>query len=235
MNYGLTFNGKHSFRDFGLIMFSKNRPVLPEPKIVAEDMPCMDGEYDFSAANPDGEVKYKPRVLEIDFVLKEPDPRWLRVKSNRIAAWLACGEQQLIFDDEPDKYYLAMVANKLDLDNQIVTIKRFTAQFRCRPFKFGVSLVGEEAWDTFNFEEDVLQDTEFDVVDSLTVTIINVGRSVVPVINTDANMSITVSGNIYNLVPGDNKFYDLKFVNGENQISITGTGHIKFIFRKEVL
>jgi predicted phage tail component-like protein len=235
MLYGLTFNGKHSYKDFGLIMYSKNRPLLPEPKITTEDMPGMDGEYDYSAVNPDKEIKYKPREIEIEFTLKEPNLRLLRIKANKIAAWLACGEQKLIFDDEEDKYYLAKVANKLDLENQIVSIKRFTVQFRCRPFKFGLYYEGADIWDAFNFEEDVSQVTEFDVTGSKIVTIINVGRKVMPTINANANMSITIGSSTYNLISGDNVFYDLKFINGNNQITINGTGHIKFIFRKELL
>lgn len=235
MRYGLTFNGKHSFSDFGLIMFSKNRPILPEPKIITEELAGTDGEYDYSSSNPDDEIKYKPRPYDIEFTLKESDPRWLRIKANRIAAWLACGEQQLIFDDEPDKYYLAKVVNKLDLENQILSVKRFTVQFRCRPFKFGLYLEGSDIWDTFNFEEDVAQYTKFDVTGSSTVTIINVGRKVSPTINTNSNMTIEMDGNSYELNPGDNKFYDLKLKTGDNQIAITGTGHIEILFRKELL
>jgi phage-related protein len=216
-------------------MFSKNRPILPEPKIIVEDLSGMDGEYDYSAVNPDEEIKYKPRPHDIEFTLRERDPRKLRIKANKIAAWLACGEQPLIYDDEADKYYLAKVVNKLDLENQIVSIKRFTVQFRCRPFKFGLYLEGADVWDTFNFEEDVAQEVEFDVVGSAIKNIINVGRKVSPVINVNANMTIEISAITYNLVPGDNKFYDLKLKTGDNQITITGTGHIKFLFRKELL
>ena len=65
-------------------MFSKNRPILPEPKIVSEDIPGMDGEYDYSNVNPDGEIKYKPRMIDIDFTLKERDPTKIKseIKSN---------------------------------------------------------------------------------------------------------------------------------------------------------
>lgn len=232
--YGLTFNGRHS-SEFGLVMFSRNRPILPEPKIVAEDLPGVDGEYDFSAVNPDGEVKYKPRMQDIDFTLKERNPTRLRVKANQIAAWLACGEQILIFDDEPDKFYLAMVANKLDLDNQILSIKKFTVHFKCRPVKYGINFEGNNVWDTFNFEEDALQESEFDVAGNKTVQIINMGRVVRPTINVNANMSITIDGSTYNLTPGDNIIYGVKLAPGENQLTITGTGHIKILFRKEIL
>ena len=232
--YGLTFNGRHS-SEFGLVMFSRNRPILPEPKIVAEDLPGMDGEYDFSAANPDGEVKYKPRMQDIDFTLKERNPTRLRVKANQIAAWLSCGEQILIFDDEPDKFYLAMVANKLDLDNQILSIKKFTVHFKCRPMKYGVNIEGSDIWDTFNFEEDVVQEVEFDVAGSKVLKIINTGRTVRPTINVDAPMDITFGGVTYSLIPGDNIIYGVRLAPGENQLTITGTGHIKILFRKEIL
>jgi len=216
-------------------MLSKNRPILPDTKDVVEDLAGMDGEYDYSEVNPDNEIKYKSRSIDIEFALKEPNPKMLRVKANRIAAWLACGEKPLIFDDEVDKYYIAKVVNKLDLDNQIVSVKRFTVQFRCRPFKFGIYLEGSDIWDVFNFEEDISQVTEFDVVGNSTVNIVNVGRKVSPTINVNANMSIIIGGITYNLTPGDNTFYGLKFINGNNPITINGTGHIKFIFRKELL
>jgi predicted phage tail component-like protein len=232
--YGLTFNGRHS-SEFGLVMFSRNRPILPEPKLVAEDIPGMDGEYDFSAANPDGEVKYKPRMIDIDFTLKEREPRKLRVRANQIAAWLACGEQILIFDDEPDKFYLAMVANKLDLDNQILSIKKFTVHFKCRPIKYGINFEGNNVWDTFNFEEDALQETELDVNGTKALKIINMGRTVRPTINVDAPMDITFGGVTYSLIPGDNIIYGVRLAPGENQLTIAGTGHIKILFRKEIL
>ena len=225
--YGLTFNGRHS-SEFGLVMFSRNRPILPEPKIVAEDLPGMDGEYDFSAVNPDGEIKYKPRMLDIDFTIKERNPYWLRLKANQIAAWLSCGEQKLVFDDEPNKYYLATVANKLDLGNQILSIKTFTVHFRCRPMKYGIALEGYDLWDSFSFEEDVMQTVEFDGGE---VTIINVGRKVMPTITADEPVTITYDGKTYDLVKGENRPFKLN--HGENEMAISGP--VKFIFRKEVL
>jgi predicted phage tail component-like protein len=136
---GLTFNGKHSFIDMGLVMFSKNRPIFPEPKIITEDIPGMDGDYDYSSINPDGRVKYKSMTDEIEFSFAEKNMVNVRAKAHLIAAWLACGEAQLIYDDDPNVYYLAMVVNKLDLENQIARLRKFTMQFKRRPFAYAIT------------------------------------------------------------------------------------------------
>jgi predicted phage tail component-like protein len=119
-------------------MESKNRPILPEPKIIVEEVPGIDGDYDYSEVNPDGRTKYKPRLHDVGFSLQERNPAMLRIKAHEIAKWLACGEQQLIYDDETAVFYLARVANKLDIENQIVSVKRFTVQWKCRPYALSV-------------------------------------------------------------------------------------------------
>jgi predicted phage tail component-like protein len=127
---GLTFNGKHSYTDMGLTMFSKNRPILAEPKIITEDISGTDGEYDFSAVNPDNRITYKSVVDEIEFSFADKSMANVRAKAHTIAQWLACGEAQLSYDDDLNKYYLAKVTNKLDLENQMVRLRKFTANFR---------------------------------------------------------------------------------------------------------
>jgi predicted phage tail component-like protein len=133
--YGFTFSGKHSYNDFGLITFSKNRPILPEPKLVSEDLPGTDGEYDYSMINPDEEVKYKPRTIEIDCTLKEPDQRQLRLKANKIAAWLACGEQKLIFDDEEHLFKMLGIGGKRYIDFYDIAKNNSDLFFKDNPFK----------------------------------------------------------------------------------------------------
>jgi predicted phage tail component-like protein len=121
-------------------MLSKNRPILPEPKTSYDEATGMDGEYDFSDANPDSRTKYKARVQEVTFELDRKridcrDPRIVRIYAHSIARWLACGEQYLIFDDETAVFYMARVINKLDLETQIQAGRPFTVQFKCsQPF-----------------------------------------------------------------------------------------------------
>lgn len=136
---GLSFNGIHC-SEYGLVMRSKNRPILPEPKIVAEDIPHRDGELDYSAVNPDGRIKYKPVAFDIEFSFAEKNMANVRAKAHQIALWLSCGEAQLCFDDDPCKYWMAKVVNKLDLANEMISLRTFTAQFRCYPYAFSKKL-----------------------------------------------------------------------------------------------
>jgi predicted phage tail component-like protein len=135
---GLSFNGIHC-SEYGLVMRSKNRPILPEPKIVAEDIPHRDGELDYSAVNPDGRVKYKPVTFEINFAFVERSMANVRTKAHSIAAWLSCGEAQLSFDDDTGKYWMAKVVNKLDIENEMISLRNFTVQFKCHPYAFATS------------------------------------------------------------------------------------------------
>lgn len=202
MIYGVTFNGKHSFNDFGLVMLSKNRPVLPEPKIVVDEIAGQDGEYDYSDCNPDGRTRYKSRTHEIEFSLKERDPALVRIKAHEIANWLACGEQQLVYDDETAVFYLARVVNKLDLENQIVSVKRFTVQWKCRPYGFSVVdstqqiQFGQGLMLGYGYKLDMVP-LVFTVNGNKSLNIYNPGRYVKPLIRITGaftNISFAVNG-----------------------------------------
>jgi predicted phage tail component-like protein len=208
MIYGLTFNGKHSYRDFGLVMQSKNRPILPEPKIVTDEAACMDGEYDYSTVNPDNEVKYKSRTLEITFNFDRGkincrNPFLIKQQARKIAAWLACGEAALIFDDELDKQELAKVVNKLDLESQVESGRPFTINFKCKPFSLLCETVEEIGLDTdIPLDSDYRLDESyiFNVSGNTSIEVNNFGtRNVKPVIEvmgTFTTLSITANGKI---------------------------------------
>ncbi|WHH59171.1 distal tail protein Dit [Petroclostridium sp. X23] len=198
---GFEFNGKHSYRDFGLIMQSKNRPILPEPKIVVEEIPDMDGEYDYSDVNPDGRTKYKPRNIEIDCSFKDRNIAHIIARGHQIAAWLACGEKQLIFDDESAVFYLGRVVNRLDLATQISKIGRFTLQFKCRPFAFSRVLSTEDIWFGqglmfgYGYKLDMVP-TSFAITGPVALNIYNPGTYVKPLIRiTGSFTNISFSAN----------------------------------------
>lgn len=131
---GFKFQNQHC-SEFGVCMKSKNRPILPQPKIVTEEALGRDGLYDFSTANPRGRILYKNREISVDCSFIADSYTDLRQKVRAIALWLSSGEGDLIFDDEPGYVYKATVNNRLDLTQQF---KRgfFTIVFNCRPFAY---------------------------------------------------------------------------------------------------
>lgn len=125
---GLIFNGRHS-SEFGLIMRSKDRTVLPSVREDYEYLPKRNGSIHFFHGIDD-------RFIEVEFCFVEKNMPSLREKVRKIAGWLfTTSKEKLIFDDEPDKYYMAKVGNQISLDQFIYT-GTFTVIFRCEPFAY---------------------------------------------------------------------------------------------------
>jgi predicted phage tail component-like protein len=196
----------------------------------------MNSFYDFSTVASNGEQIYGQRTIEIKFYFKGSSRGELRSKFSDALKWMKdVGQTPLLFDETPDIFFLAEDEQTPQYKEVSNTLAEVTVAFICEPFKMGVQNQGNMEWDTFNFLEDALQDVEFDVTGSKTVSIYNPGRVIVPAINCNAQMTATVGTYTANLISGDNKDYSFKLQNGDNSITINGTGHIKFTFRKEML
>lgn len=231
---GITFNQKHSFADFGLIL--NNRTITtPSKKKIKSDIPGMNSVYDFSTVASKGELIFNQRAIQCVFTLLASSKQELQSQASRVAEWLQDTPQgQLVFDDITYFYFMAEVEGEISI-NENHNIAEITVQFIAEPFKTSFTDVGSTIWNTFNFLEDTLQDNSFDVVGTKTVIIYNPGRLTMPTINCSAPMSVIFLGKTYALVAGDNYPYGLKLLNGENTLVINGTGHIAVLFRKVVL
>jgi predicted phage tail component-like protein len=192
----------------------------------------MNGSYDFSTVASNGEITYTERSIKIVLGLPATTKEQLYSIYSKTLEWLmGVGKSQLVFDDIFDYYFMAEVECASTFD-EVLTFGNLEVEFIAEPFKQGACLVGDEAWDTFNFDEDVIQDVEFDVVTTKTITLYNPGRPVTPLINSIPAMSIVKDWLTYDLKLGDNKPYNFKLQNGSNTLTINGTGHIIFTFRK---
>lgn len=230
---GFSFNGKHN-HDMDVVMHSKTIQS-PSKNKIKETVPFMNGSYDFSTVTTNGEIAYGERQISIELGLNMYSKEGLQTLYSKTMQWIVdIGRSKLIFDDDPDYYYIAEVESSTTLD-QVMEFGKMSITFIAYPFKTSVDNAGEETWDLFNFELDYMQDVEFDIDISKTVSIYNCGRSVCPLINCSSTMTLTKGSYTTNLLAGDNKDWLFKLQNGVNSISINGTGHIKFTFRKEML
>lgn len=228
---GITFNGKHSFNDFNLILNSK-KISTPSKKKIKESVPGMNSVYDFSTVASSGEIIYNQRSIECNFTSLANSKNELHIEMSKTAEWLQdTAQSQLVFDDIPYFYFMAEVEGDIEI-NEEHNAAEITVQFIAEPFKTSFDDVGNVIWDTFNFNEDVMLDYGFDVVTTQTVNIINTGRLIMPVINCSAPMSVVFEGKTYSLNAGDNSPYGMKLKNGDNSVVINSTGHIRFNFRK---
>jgi predicted phage tail component-like protein len=231
---GLTFNGKHSYIDFWLIMNYK-RISTPAKKKIKASVPFMNGYYDFSTVATNGEIVYEERNIEVKFTILASSKIDLEFKKSVINQWLLeGGKAQLTFDDTPDIYFLAELEDENSL-SETNSIGEFTVKFTADPFKVGKSYVGQEEWNNINFETDIIQDTTYNVKGTMSITIYNPGRIIAPEVIVPANMNCTLNGYTANFTTTKTKDYKFKLNNGYNTISVNGTGSIEIRFRKEVL
>lgn len=230
---GFLFADNHSYGEFGVWLQSKSIQP-PSKKKIKESVPFMDGSYDFSTVGSNGEATYTERTITVVLGLPTRKKNKLHVLYSQLLEWLSADQNELIFDDIPDYYFMAEVESASTFEETRL-FEKLTVTFTAEPFKIGVDYAAGNRWDTFNFEEDYLQDSSYDVVGSKTIILYNPGRPVTPVINCSVNMTVTVNGTVYNMLAGDNSPYGLKIQPGGNNIGVVGNGSIDILFRKQVL
>lgn len=228
---GFKFNDVHN-NTIGAVMHSKLIQP-PSKKKIKESVPFMNGSYDFSTISSNGQISYSERKITISLGLPANNKEHLQVLYSSVLEWLEdCGKQKLIFDVVRDYYYMAEIEDVSSFE-ETMEFGKLELTFVADPFKHSVEYVGSDVWDTFNFEEDYAQDVEHTISGSKSITIYNPRRPVRPTIECNSSMSIIQNGTTYNLISGTNKPYNLYLNTGANNITVNGTGTIKFIFRKE--
>lgn len=137
MRNGFTFKGRHS-SEFGVAVRTKSRPVHPAPKSFTVDMPCRDGVYDFSAANPLGREVYNDRIFIVTIGAAAENLGELQKKITRLSKWLT-GSGTIIFDE------LRLIEWHGKISDEIIYMPEnngtkavMEVSFRVKPFGFCV-------------------------------------------------------------------------------------------------
>lgn len=100
---GVTFNGKHSWWDWGLLL--RDFPVVspPKPKTKLVEIPGTDAVIDLTEALT-GQVHYKQREIKCVFTFIGDRSNWETVYTD-ILNHLHGKQLQIILDDDEDYYY----------------------------------------------------------------------------------------------------------------------------------
>ena len=194
----------------------------------------MNGSYDFS--NLYGTNCYPERTLEYTFKLKSTSIIGLEFFKTRIVNWLNNTNSQEKLEETflPGYYYMAECSN-IDFE-EFYTLGKLKVVFNAYPFKIAEKEEGNIAWDDFNFELDVLQDTTFNISGTRDITIHNQSATnIIPTVICSASMEVVKDGIAYKFNTGTNKDYVFELSMGANKLNIKGNGTIEFKFRKEVL
>ncbi|ORX22387.1 hypothetical protein BVF91_11995 [Thermoanaerobacterium sp. PSU-2] len=126
------FNGLSS-KDLGVNVVKINRNIFPEIQDQYEKISGRAGSYLFP--QPFGD-----RKISIDCDLPVLNKDEFMAKFRAVAAWLKTNDKvQLILSDETDKYYMAKVANNMQIQRDFFYLGEFTIEFICDPFAYSLN------------------------------------------------------------------------------------------------
>ena len=128
---GITFDNKHSYWEWGLMLKTPPKITSPEAKTHYVEIPGAHGALDLTEALT-GKVQYKNRKIELDFITTAGREDWSAVYSDILSA-LHGQMKNITLDDDPHHYYRGRVkVHDPERIKNIVTL-RMTAEVE--PFK----------------------------------------------------------------------------------------------------
>jgi phage-related protein len=232
---GIEYNGKHSYRDFGLTLESR-KIGNPSKNKILESVPFSNTQYDFSSLY--GDQEYLERELTYVFnITGEMGRNHFYVRETDILHWLMPPSKKIKLKDDklPGFYFMAEVMENPDDEDYFVGGK-ITITFTAYPFKIADHEEGHDRWDDFNFLWDVSQTTAFTVSGRVDTILHNPGaKHARPNIQASANMQIMKEGVTYQVKKGESSSFDFVLKPGPNQLRIIGNGTISFHYRKEMI
>ena len=210
---GIMFGNYHTYRDFQLILASKTIGT-PSPKTETIDIPGGDGVLDLTEFF--GETKYGNRSHSFEFS-SMVDPSEFMTLFSRVQNALHGRKLPIILDDDPDWYYIGRISvSEWKADRNI---GKLTIDCDCDPYKYQIGT------------------TEIyrSISGTSTFTLPNSRKRVVPEVKVTSSSGLAVtfgSGNLWNLSSGSYLLPELELVEGDNQITVTGTGTITFTYQQ---
>lgn len=158
----LSYNAVSS-NTYDIVAKSVNRALLPTLTKRELSIPGKHGTYDF------GNNTYQNRIITVNMQYIGASFNNLRLNARNIASWLSQETyKELIFSDEPDKFYYAKIYGQVALEN-LLRLGKATIQFECQPHALLVVTSAEEIYldDDLPLDMDLILDSGDDYTISL--------------------------------------------------------------------
>lgn len=205
------FGNYHSWNDFQLILASKTIGT-PSPKTETIDIPGGDGVLDLTDFF--GETKYSNRNLSFEFSTMVTPSDFMSLFS-MVQDALHGRKLPIILDEDPEWYYTGRISvSEWKADRNI---GKLTIDCDCEPYKYQISTtVVSKA-----------------ISGTSTITLPNSRKRVVPEVKVTSSSGLSVtygSGSLWNLASGSYLLPELELVEGNNLVTVTGSGTITFTY-----
>lgn len=230
---GVKINDTHMFKDLGLALSRTDCVQPPEPKTNIIDIPGADGLIDLTESLS-GRTLYNNRIITMEFGRGLKKEAWPTMYS-RIQSLFHGKQVKVIFDDDTEYYYLGRATVSDYARTQMLGTLTITVS--AEPYKYEMyGGLDDWLWDPFNFRTGIIRSYKNLVVSGTrTVKITGRDKVIVPIIISNASMTVTFNGHTYSIVNGNNKIYDIEIVEGDNILTFTGNGTISIDYRGGIL
>ena len=213
---GITFGNYHSYDAFQLILAAKTIGT-PSPKTEAMDIPGGDGVLDLTEYF--GEPKYGNRKLSFEFSSVVIPEDFMSLFS-MVQDALHGKKMKIILDDDPGWQYTGRISvSEWKVDRNI---GKLTIDCDCEPYKYQITPTAITK----------------SISGTSTIYLENSRKRVVPEVKVTSSSGLTVTfgnGSVWTLASGSYLLPELELVEGDNLVTVSGTGSITFTYTQAKL
>lgn len=208
---GIRFGNYHSYDAFWLILASKSIGT-PLPKTDTIEIPGGDGVLDLTDFF--GDTKYGNRNLSFEFS-SLVIPSDFMIQFSMVQNAIHGKKLPIILDDDPGWQYMGRISvSEWKADRNI---GKLTIDCDCEPYKYQISPT-------------VITRS---ISGTSTIVLENSRKRVVPEVKVTSGSGLTVtfgSGSMWTLASGSYLLPELELVEGNNTVTVSGTGTITFTY-----
>lgn len=207
---GVTFGDYHSYDNLNLILTEKE---IGSPSIKTKyvNVDGAHGQIDYTEYF--GEAKYGNRPLSFKFNTIVDYSKFMELNSDILDS-LHGRRMKIVLDDDPDYYYMGRLE-----------VSAFTNDKNIGQISIACDC------DTWKYKKNQTVVTQA-VSGSATITLVNSRKRVVPSITTTASMTITFDGTSTTVTAGTFTIPTLELAEGNNTVTVAGTGNITFTYQE---
>ena len=212
-NKGVYFDNIHSYKDLNLIL-SPFTPTPAQPKTNYIEIPFGEGSLDLTEAH--GEVKFNDREFVFTFTVNPSDEMTFDEKLTQVSNALNGRRCRITLDRDSDFYWDGRCIVDQYLQNK--RIKQIVIRAIVKPYK----MKQEETIVVVD-----LSSTEKKII------LENSRKRVIPVITcTNDKTNVVFNGNVFKFSAGTHEVLEICLTEGENSMTVSGTGTITFTYHE---
>ena len=212
MKDGITINGLHSYRDFGLHIKEK-KIGLPAKHIIHDSVPYMNGSYDFTALG--GAATWGDREISYSFDILGETERDMNQLRDDILNWLLNAHDVDIADDAIPGWHFHGSYSGGEMSDE-VELSELSVSFICHPFRIADSqtVASIQAGET---------------------TIEYPGQAIPAFISGTANGSVSLNGISQSFLANTMTELTALLEHGTNTIILTAGGDVTLFYTEEII